>query len=51
MAVVNRPLLGRETILVVVNCKLSIEWLCDVGALSRDQEDLLVYLDEGEYAS
>ena len=36
VAVVDWPLLGRETILVVVDCKLSIEWQCDVGALSRD---------------
>ena len=45
MGVVHGPLLGRETVLVVGNRQLPIEWLRNICTLAEYQEDLLVDLE------
>jgi hypothetical protein len=51
VGIVNGPLLGWEAVLVVPDRQLAIERLRRVGALSRDQEDLLVDLVCGQYVA
>lgn len=44
MAVIDRPLLCRESFLVVTDGDSAIERLLWIGALAEDEKDFLVYL-------